>query len=212
VGNPLPEDARGSIPQALSSLRQLLVAIAGPTGVIYGIRLLERLRDIPDISVHLVLSDLARRAIPIETDYALADVQRLSDHVLDAAAPGVPSADGMMIAACDGMVIAPCDIATAAAVADGPTSDLIPGAAAEMLGGGRPLTIVLQHSPLGVGDLRTLLRLAERGAVVLPPAPAFYNRPQEVEHIVLHTVARVMDRLGLCQSFAPEWLGSQLRP
>jgi flavin prenyltransferase len=203
VGNPLPEDARGSIPQALSPLRRLLVAIAGPTGVIYGIRLLERLRDLPDIGVHLILSDPARRAIPIETDYALDDVQRLSDHVAEAAAVSVPLADGM--------VIAPCDIATAAAVADGAIHDLIPAAAAEILGRGRPLIIVLQHSPLGVDQLRALVRLAERSATILPPAPAFYNRPQEVEHIVLHTVARVMDRLGLSQSFAPEWLGSQPR-
>jgi 4-hydroxy-3-polyprenylbenzoate decarboxylase len=207
-------------------VRRLLVAIAGPTGVIYGIRLLERLRDVPDLTRHLVLTEPARRAIPSETEYAVADVHELADHVSDAAAARLTAADGM--------VIAPCDVATAAAMVDiGPASapntemasapdigsaagadpghDLVLRTAAEILARGRPLIVLVHQSPLGVDHLRCLLRLTERGAVILPPVPAFYNRPQGIEDIVLHTVARVIDRLGLPQSFAPEWRGSQLR-
>jgi flavin prenyltransferase len=190
-------------------VRRFLVTIAGSTGVIYGIKLLERLRDVPDVVLHLVLTEPASRAIPLETEYAVADVERLADHV--SAAATVPPADGM--------VIAPCDIVTAAGVAArmvtpviaGSGHDLISRAAAETLSRGCPLIVLIHQSPLAIDHLRCLLRLSEGGAVVLPPVPAFYNRPQEVDHIVVHTVARVIDRLGLPQSLTPEWLGSQPR-
>jgi flavin prenyltransferase len=216
-------------------VRRLSVAIAGPTGVIYGVRLLERLRDVPDLTRHLVLTEPARRAITAETDYAVADVRELADHVSDSAAASLPATDGM--------VIAPCDVATAAAVAadlgtagdpgarnasrlgtettsapdsksavaPDPGHDLVLRAAADVLARKRPLIVLVHQSPLRVDHLRCLLRLTERGAVILPPVPAFYNRPQGLEDIVLHTVARVIDRLGLPQSFAPEWRGRQLR-
>jgi flavin prenyltransferase len=184
-------------------VRRLLVAIAGPTGAVYGIRLLERLREIPDLALHLVLTEPACQAIPSETEYAVADVKNLADHVSEAAAGSVPPADGMVIAA--------CDIATASAVATGRGPDLIAHAAADTLARGHPLIVLVHQSPLGADHLQCLLRLTERGAIILPPMPAFYDRPQDIEDIVLHTVARVIDRLGLPQAFAREWQGSQPR-
>jgi flavin prenyltransferase len=215
MGDPLPEDPRGSVPQALPPVRRLFVALAGSTGVVYGIRLLARLRQMSNLTLDLVLTEATRRAIPNETECAVADVTELADHVVDARAATVPLADAM--------IVAPCDMDAAAAIAarigpaghagEGPTGDgdLISSTAVEILECRRPLIVMVHQSPLGVDHLRCLLRLSESGAVILPPVPAFYNRPQDVEGIVLHTVARVIDRLGLPQSFAPEWQGSQRR-
>jgi 4-hydroxy-3-polyprenylbenzoate decarboxylase len=188
---------------------RLVVAITGATGSIYGIRLLQVLRGYPDIETHLVISRPGKRTIVEETDVSVAEVEALAAHRYDNADIGAAIASGSFHTA--GMVIAPCSIKTAAAVAACHSDNLIARAADVTLKEGRPLILLVRETPLHVGHLRMLLALAEMGAVVLPPMPAFYNRPRDLDDIVNHTVARVLDRLRLPQSLVAEWKGTHPR-
>jgi 4-hydroxy-3-polyprenylbenzoate decarboxylase len=189
-------------------VKRLVVAITGATGAIYGIRLLEHLRDQPDVETHLIISGPGKRTIVEETDYTVRDVGALATHRYDDRDIGAALASGTFRTA--GMVIAPCSIKTAAAVAYCRSDTLIARAADVTLKEGRPLLLLVRETPLHAGHLRCFLALAEMGAVLLPPMPAFYHRPKAVEDIVRHTLARVLDRLGLPASF-PEWPGTQPR-
>lgn len=183
-----------------------MVGITGSTGVIYGIRLLEHLRRAEDVEVHLVLSAPAKRTITEETDRAVKDVESLAAVVHDNKDIGAPIASGSFRAAA--MVIAPCSVRTASAVAYCHSDTLIARAADVTLKEGRPLVAVVRETPLHVGHLRMLTALAETGAVVLPPMPAFYHRPRTIEEVVDHTVARILDRLGVEHALVPEWTGT----
>ena len=174
---------------------RVVVALTGATGAIYGIRLLEALGGVPDVETHLIVSTPAKRTLAEETDYSLRDVERLGHVVHDVTDIGAWLASGSFRTA--GMVVAPCSIRTAAAIATGVTSNLVTRASDVTLKEGRPLILLVRETPLHVGHLRTLVALAEMGAVVLPPMPAFYDRPKGIEDLVNHTVARVLDRLGL---------------
>jgi 4-hydroxy-3-polyprenylbenzoate decarboxylase len=174
---------------------RIVVAITGATGVIYGVRLLEALGGIPDIETHLVFSGPGKRTLIEETDYAVRDVERLARVVHDVKDIGASIASGSFWTA--GMVIAPCSIRTAGAIATGVTGNLVTRAADVTLKEGRALILLVRETPLHVGHLRTLVALAEIGATVLPPMPAFYHRPKGIDDLVNHTIARVLDRLGL---------------
>jgi flavin prenyltransferase len=186
-----------------------VVGITGATGAIYGIRLLEMLRGAADAQTHLVVSNPGKRTIVEETRYAVADVEALAHHHYENRDIGASIASGSFRTA--GMVIAPCSIKTAAAIASCHSDTLIARAADVTLKEGRPLILLVRETPLHVGHLRCMLALAEMGAVVLPPMPAFYNRPKDLDDIVNHTVARVLDRLNLPQTLVAEWQGTQGR-
>ena len=190
-------------------MKRLVVAITGATGVIYGIRLLERLRGLPGVETHLVVSAPGKRTILEETDYALRDVEALAHHVHDNRDIGAALASGTFRTA--GMVIAPCSIKTASAVAYCRSDSLIARAADVTLKEGRPLVMLVRETPLHAGHLRCLLALVEMGAVLLPPMPAFYHRPKDLEDVIAHTLTRALDRLGLPLPGAPEWQGTQPR-
>jgi 4-hydroxy-3-polyprenylbenzoate decarboxylase len=185
---------------------RLVVALTGATGIVYGVRLLEALRARPGVETHLVLSNPAKRTLVEETDLTVRDVERLAHVVHDVKDIGAAIASGSFRTA--GMVIAPCSIRTAAAVATGVTTNLVTRAADVTLKEGRPLVLLVRETPLHVGHLRTLVALAEMGAVVLPPMPAFFPRPKTIEDLVNHTVARVLARLGL----APEGQEPERQP
>ncbi|HET9740257.1 MAG TPA: UbiX family flavin prenyltransferase [Solirubrobacteraceae bacterium] len=188
---------------------RLVVAITGATGSIYGIRLLELLRGYPDLETHLVISRPGKRTMVEETDWAVADVEALATHRYDNNDIGASIASGSFKTA--GMVIAPCSVKSASAVATCHSDNLIARAADVTLKEGRPLIMLVRETPLHLGHLKMLTTLTEMGAVVLPPMPAFYNRPREVDDIVNHTVARVLDRLNLPQSLVAEWQGTHPR-
>jgi 4-hydroxy-3-polyprenylbenzoate decarboxylase len=188
---------------------KLVVAITGATGSIYGIRLLELLRRYPEVETHLVISRPGKRTIVEETDWSVADVEALATHRHDNNDIGASIASGSFRTA--GMVIAPCSVKTAAAVAACHSDNLVARAADVTLKEGRPLIMLVRETPLHLGHLKVLLTLAEMGAVVLPPMPAFYNRPRDLDDIVNHTVARVLDRLNLPQSLVAEWPGTHPR-
>jgi 4-hydroxy-3-polyprenylbenzoate decarboxylase len=188
---------------------RLVVGITGATGAVYGIRLLQILRDYPDVETHLVLSRPGKRTIVEETDLSVAEVEALATHRYEHNDIGAAIASGSFLTA--GMVIAPCSIKTAAAVAACYSDNLITRAADVTLKEGRPLILLVRETPLHVGHLKCMLALAEMGAVVLPPMPAFYTRPRDLDDVVNHTVARVLDRLKLPQALVAEWKGTHTR-
>ncbi|MGH7325016.1 MAG: UbiX family flavin prenyltransferase [Candidatus Rokuibacteriota bacterium] len=190
-------------------MMRLVVGITGATGSIYGIRLLEILRRYPEVETHLVISRPGKRTLVEETGWTVADVEALATHRYDNNDIGASIASGSFRTG--GMIIAPCSVKTAAAVAACHADNLIARAADVTLKEGRPLIMLVRETPLHVGHLRCLVALAEMGAVVLPPMPAFYNRPRDLDDIVNHTVARVLDRLGLPQTLVAEWQGTHPR-
>ena len=190
-------------------MTRLVVAITGATGSVFGIRLLEVLRGYREVETHVVISRPGKRTIVEETDWSVADVEALADHRYDITDIGAAIASGSFRTA--GMIIAPCSVKTAAAVAACHSENLIARAADVTLKEGRSLIMLVRETPLHVGHLKMMLALAEMGAVVLPPMPAFYNRPKELDDIVNHTVARVLDRLNLPQTLVAEWKGTHPR-
>jgi flavin prenyltransferase len=188
---------------------RLVVGITGASGSIYGVRLLEVLRATTDIELHVVVSVAGKRTLMEETDYSVADVEALAHHRYDVKDIGAALASGSFRTA--GMVIAPCSIKTAAAIAACYADTLLTRAADVTLKEGRPLILLVRETPLHLGHLRVLTSLAEMGAVVLPPMPAFYNRPKELDDIINHTVGRVLDRLQLPQTLVGEWRGTSPR-
>ena len=190
-------------------MKRLVIGISGASGAIYGIRFLELLRGLPDVESHLVISEAGRRTILEETDYSVATVEALATRRYRNRDIGAALASGSFKT--DGMVVVPCSIKTAGAVAHCISDTLIARAADVTLKEGRPLILVVRESPLHLGHLRVLTSLAELGAVVLPPMPAFYNRPKQIDDLVIHTLARVLDRLGLPHTLTPEWQGTPPR-
>jgi 4-hydroxy-3-polyprenylbenzoate decarboxylase len=185
---------------------RVVVGLSGATGSVYGVRLLQVLREIPGVETHLVLSAPGKKTLVEETDFAVKDVEALAHVVYDNRDIGCALASGSFKTA--GMAVVPCSIKTAASIANSITDTLISRAADVSLKEGRPLVLVVRETPLHRGHLRQLLTLAELGAVILPPMPAFYLRPRTIEEIVDHTVGRVLDRLGLPHALVPEWTGA----
>ena len=190
-------------------MRRLVVGISGASGVIYGIRLLELLREAPGIELHVIVSDAARRTIAEETDVSAAAVEALAARRYSNKDIGAAVASGSFKT--DGMVIAPCSVKTAAAIAHSAADTLMVRAADVTLKEGRPLILLVRETPLHLGHLRVLTALAEMGAVILPPMPAFYHRPKQIDDLINHTLARVLDRLAIPQSLVPEWQGTASR-
>jgi 4-hydroxy-3-polyprenylbenzoate decarboxylase len=185
---------------------RLVVGISGSTGAIYGIRLLELLRKVPDVETHLVISQAGKRTLLAETDYTVREVEALAARVHDDRDIGAALASGSFKTS--GMVIVPCSMKMVSALATSNASTLIARAGDVTLKEGRTLVVVPRETPLHIGHLRQLLALAEIGAVVLPPMPAFYHRPRTVDDIVNHTVGRILDRFGISHGLVPEWTGT----
>jgi flavin prenyltransferase len=209
MGGAVPEDARGGLQAQVPVVSRLVVGITGATGSIYGIRLLECLRTQRELETHLVISGPGKRTLVEETDWSVGDVEALATRVYDNKDIGAAIASGSFHTA--GMVIAPCSIKTAAAIAACLSENLIARSADVTLKEGRPLILLVRETPLHTGHLRMMLALSEMGAVVLPPMPAFYNRPKDLDDIVNHTVARVLDRLRMPQTLVGEWRGTHPR-
>jgi len=190
--------------------RRVVVGVSGASGSIYGIRLLEQLRKDPGVEIHLVVSASGKRTLVEETDFTVRQVESLAHVVYDDRDVGASLASGSFRTA--GMVIAPCSIKTLAALASCHADTLIARAGDVALKEGRPLLAVVRETPLHVGHLRQMLAFAEMGGIVFPPVPAFYRKPKTVAEIVDHTVARVLDRMGLGHDPLPEWTGGGRTP
>jgi 4-hydroxy-3-polyprenylbenzoate decarboxylase len=184
--------------------QRLIVGISGASGTVYGIRLLEILRD-AGVETHLVMSKSAEMTMAYETDLKPKDVRAL-------AAVHYPNADiGAAISSGSfptmGMIIAPCSIRTMSEIASGVTSSLLSRAADVVLKERRRLVLAVRETPLHVGHLRSMLTLAEIGAVVSPIVPAFYNRPKTVDDIINHTCGRLLDLFGIDTGIVKRWKG-----
>jgi 4-hydroxy-3-polyprenylbenzoate decarboxylase len=187
-------------------VRRFIVGISGSTGSIYGIRLLQVLREQPDVEVHLVISAPGKKTLVAETDFSVKDVEALAHVVHDNKDIGSALASGSFRTS--GMAVAPCSVKTLSALANSYADTLIARAGDVCLKERRPLVVVARETPLHAGHLRQMTTLAELGAVILPPMPAFYLRPRTVAEIIDHTVARVLDHLGVEQQLVPEWIGT----
>ncbi len=182
--------------------RRVIVGISGASGVIYGVRALQALRE-AGAETHLVLSRAAELTLSLETDWTLADVLALADRrhkIKDIAAP-ISSGSFKT----RGMLIAPCSVRTMSEIATGVTTTLLTRAADVVLKERRRLVLMVRETPLHLGHLRTMASLAEMGAVIAPPLPAFYARPQTVEDIVDQSVGRALDHLGFAWSRTRRW-------
>lgn len=184
-------------------MQRLIVGVTGASGVIYGIRLLEVLRDYPDLETHLVLSKPAERTIVEETSYRVPDVKAMASVVHPVTDIGASIASGSFQTM--GMVVIPCSIHTVSAIAYCLSENLVTRAADVVLKEGRKLVLVVRETPLHVGHLKSCLAAAEAGAVILPPVPAFYSQPKTLEHVIDHTIGRVLDRFGIAHQLSPRW-------
>ncbi len=179
--------------------------MTGASGQVLGIRLLEVLREMPEVETHLVMSAAARATIVLETDRKPADVLALADVVYRAGDIGAAIASGSFQTM--GMIVVPCSIKTLSAIANAYAGDLISRAADVTLKEGRPLLLVVRETPLHLGHLRLMVQATEMGAVIFPPVPAFYQRPQSVDEIVDALVGRILARIGLITPLVKEWTG-----
>jgi len=187
--------------QARRSFRTIL-AITGASGAIYGVRLLERLRR-PGIETYLLVSRAGLRTLELETGRRLPDLRSMADYYYPVHEVGARLASGSYPV--DAMVIAPCSIRTMSAIAAGITSNLVLRAADVTLKERRKLVLMVRESPFHLGHLRTMVALAEMGAIIAPPIPAFYHRPQSVLDLVDYSVERVLDLLGIPAEDARRW-------
>lgn len=186
------------------SPRRLIIAMSGASGAILGIRVLEILRR-EAIETHLVISKAARLTIQQETDWELKNVLALASHSYSPADVGAAIASGSFHT--DGMAVIPCSIKTLSAIANSYTDDLISRAADVCLKEGRPLLLAVRETPLQRGHLRLMLQAAENGAVIMPPMPAFYTRPQTLDDMVNNLAGRILARLGVQTAFYQVWQG-----
>ncbi len=185
--------------------KRLIVGISGASGALYGIRLLEVLAERSDVETHLVVTRPARLIIAQETDYTLAQIEALAGHAYAPEDLTASIASGSFPT--DSMVVAPCSIKMLSAVANSYAADLVSRAADVTLKEGRPLALLVREAPLHLGHLRLMARAAEMGAVIFPPVPAFYGRPQTVAEIVDGIVGRVLAQLGVENELYTRWEG-----
>lgn len=185
---------------------KIVVAISGASGSIYGIRLLEKLRITGAVESHLILTRSGERTAFLETGKKAADIRALADQTYPVEDIGCRLASGSFLT--DGMVVAPCSIHSMSAIAFGISSNLLVRAADVTLKERRKLILMVRETPFHLGHLRAMTSLAEMGAIVAPPIPAFYHAPQSVMDIVDASVDRILDLLGVPAQDARRWSGT----
>ena len=186
------------------SKQRWIVAITGASGIVYGVRLLEALRDL-GLESHLVLTAAAEVTLRHECQLTAAQITALATRSYDPRDLAAPLASGSYRTA--GMFVVPCSIKTLSAIAHSYANTLVTRAADVTLKEGRPLLLAVRETPLHLGQLRLLVQAAELGAVIFPPLPAFYNRPQTVAELVTESVGRMLVRVGIENTLYREWAG-----
>jgi 4-hydroxy-3-polyprenylbenzoate decarboxylase len=182
---------------------RLVIGISGATGAIYGVRLLERLRE-AGVETHLVMSRWGLRTLIHETTWTRERLEGLAHATYAAADMGAAISSGSFRT--DGMIVTPCSAKTVGAIASGAGENLLHRAADVMIKERRRLVLVVRETPLSEIHLRNMLELARMGVTIFPPVPAFYNKPATLDDVVDHTVSRILDQFGL-ESGAPRWDG-----
>lgn len=185
----------------------LIVAITGASGAIYGIRLLEVLKQAKEVETHLVISEAATRTIEYETSYTVADVKKLAHHCYDNKDIGASLASGSFRR--DGMIVVPCSVKTMGALAHSYSENLIIRAGDVTLKERKRLVLVVRETPLHLGHLRNMTQLTEMGAVILPPVTNFYSKPRTIDDLINHIVGRALDLFGIDHSLVKRWKGEE---
>lgn len=184
----------------------VVVGISGASGAIYGIETLRVLREL-SVPTHLVISELGARTIGIETDLSVEDVRAMADenHNIRDLAASISSGSFRTV----GMIVAPCSIKTLSGIASSFSMNLLVRAADVTLKEFRPLVLMVRETPLHKGHLRLMSQAADNGARIMPPVPAFYNRPESLDDIVRHTATRAIDLLGIEHDLLDRWVGDK---
>ena len=184
---------------------RLIIGMSGASGVIYGIRLLEVLQQVSAVETHLVMSDTAKMNIAVETEWSATDVAALADHVHSNKDIAATIASGSFQAA--GMIVAPCSIKTLSAIANSYADSLLVRAADVILKERRRLVLVPRETPLHIGHCELLLKASQIGAIIAPPMPAHYIKPQSIDDLVDHHVGRILDLFDLDPGLVKRWQG-----
>jgi len=193
-------------------MKRIIVGISGATGAIYGIRLLQILRSVTALETHLVLSPAARRTILLETAYSVEEVEAMATCAHRSSDIAASISSGSFRSS--GMIVAPCSMKTVSGIATSYSDNLLLRAADVMLKDRRPLVLLVRETPMHLGHLRLLVKVAEMGGIVMPPVPAFYHRPTSLQDVVDHTLNRALDLLGveLEQDLFERWQGPHCSP
>ena len=184
--------------------KRIVVAMTGATGAIFGVRLLETLKELP-VETHLVLSKWGARTLIHETPYTVEAVKAMATAVYPEADQGAAISSGSFVTG--GMAVVPCSMRTLAAIACGMSENLVHRAADVTLKERRRLVLVPREAPLSDIHLENMLRLSRMGVVIIPPVPAFYNHPRSIDDIVNHIVARILDQFGMHLDLTRRWAG-----
>ena len=190
-------------------MKRLVVAITGASGAMYGIRLLQWLRESTQVETHLMISDAGVLSLHYELDMKRKDVEALADVVHSVRDVGACVASGSFQS--EGMIVAPCSMKTLGSVAHGLSDNLISRAADVMLKERRRLVLMVRETPFNLAHLRNMTSVTEMGGIIYPPLPALYQKPQSIEEMVDHTTGRVLDLFGIQQTLAPQWQGIKLQ-
>ena len=182
---------------------RLIVAITGATGAIYGVRLLQTLRQLPQIETHLIVSEAGWLTIAHELEMSKDEIRALAHTTHAVNNVGAAVASGSVL--CDGMIVAPCSMKTLSAIAHGFSDNLISRAADVILKERRRLTLMVRETPLSMIHLKNMLAVSEAGGVIFPPVPAFYQKPQNIDDIIDHTIGRVLDQHGIHSDVLKRW-------
>ncbi len=185
----------------------LIIGITGATGVIYGIRLLEVLATTKDVETHLIISEAGEKNIRYETDWEIKDIKALADFTYAIDDVGARPASGSFKR--DGMIVAPCTVKTMSALANSYTENLLIRAGDVTLKERRKLVLLARETPLNLGHIRNMERLTEMGAIIAPPVPAFYHRPQTIQDIIDQTMGKILDIFDIEHNLFHRWSGLQ---
>jgi len=183
-------------------MKKIVIGISGATGVIYGIRMLEVLREI-EVESYMIITHAAQKIIPLETEYKITYLESLADYVYDVDNLGAAISSGSFVT--DGMAVIPCSIKSLSAIANSYNENLLIRAADVTLKEGRKLVLVVRETPLHQGHLQLMARASSMGAVILPPIPAFYHMPKTIEEIVDQTIGKVLDQFGIEHRLYKRW-------
>lgn len=188
-----------------SAPKRLIIAITGATGAVYGVRLLQVLRDTPGIETHLLISEAGALTLHQELDMHRRDVEALAHVVHNVREVGASIASGSFQS--EGMIVAPCSMKSLASVAHGFSDNLISRAADVVLKERRRLVLMVRETPFNLAHLRNMTAVTEMGGIIFPPLPGFYQHPQSIAEMVDHTVGRVIDLFGIPHVLTPRWHG-----
>jgi 4-hydroxy-3-polyprenylbenzoate decarboxylase len=197
--------ADASIRRMPSIPKRLIIAITGASGAVYGVRLLQVLREVPDIETHLMVSDAGVLNLHQELDMNRKDVESFAHVVHNVRDVGASIASGSFQS--EGMIVAPCSMKTLASIAHGLSENLITRSADVVLKERRRLVLMVRETPFNLAHLRNMIAVTEMGGIIFPPLPGFYQRPATIAEMVDHTAGRVLDLFAISHLLTPRWNG-----